>query len=202
MDSSFSKGFTLLEMLVSLFIVGVILSTVTYNNQDLSTGIDLTNQTHEVGLSVREAQKNGLSVKGHNGDTDLGYGVGFEYDTDNYFSFVDLNQLGYFDSSNGGEELERIPLRRRVKVSDICSVATTFAGDDKKCVSTGWSGREVDIAFVRPESNAILTFYNSIGVEVQVPGVFKVSVEFEAPNGGTQCLSVYKVGQISIENSC
>ena len=30
----------------------------------------------------------------------------------------------------------------------------------------------------------------------------KVSVEFEAPNGGTQCLSVYKVGQISIENSC
>lgn len=77
----FSRGFTLVELMASVAIIGIILTVVIYNHREFDSQLELTNVAYRVAVSIREAQVYGTSVKEFNDNSvrrfDVPYGINF-----------------------------------------------------------------------------------------------------------------------------
>ncbi|MEX0672820.1 MAG: prepilin-type N-terminal cleavage/methylation domain-containing protein [Candidatus Paceibacterota bacterium] len=91
------RGFTLLELSVSISVIFIITAVAIFNHKMFSDVIELANVTEEVALKVREAQLKGLAVQEYSGSGSFQEGRGV------YFNLNDPTQYIYFgDESNGG----------------------------------------------------------------------------------------------------
>jgi prepilin-type N-terminal cleavage/methylation domain-containing protein len=89
-----SKGFTIAELTVVVAVIGLVTTMALANQASLSNNVLLSNLAYEVGLSLREAQTYGISVKA--GDSTAGfrgaYGILFRSDKPlEYYLFHDTN---------------------------------------------------------------------------------------------------------------
>ncbi|MBU3925559.1 type II secretion system GspH family protein, partial [Patescibacteria group bacterium] len=85
-----NKGFTLLEVLITLSIFVIVASLILANYPEFQAGISLKRTSQEIALTIREAQSYSLSVKGFQ-DEYKGYGVYFEkFNSNSYILFSDL----------------------------------------------------------------------------------------------------------------
>ena len=88
-----NKGFTLIELLVSVAIFTFLTGLILVNHGRFTSAILLENLAYDVGLSIREAQIFGLSVKEFepgSGQFQQGYGVHFDASTPaQYIIFAD-----------------------------------------------------------------------------------------------------------------
>ena len=57
------KGFTLVELLVVVSIIGVISTVIVFNHKKFNDNLEITNLSHDVALYIRQAQVYGVSVK-------------------------------------------------------------------------------------------------------------------------------------------
>jgi prepilin-type N-terminal cleavage/methylation domain-containing protein len=117
------RGFTLVELLVSVSIFSVITSIVLTSNNRFNSTIDLVNLAQDVALSIRKAQTFGLNSRANAGVFEnengvVGYGVRLRTDTPTqYLFFVDLNAS---NTANTGEVLEWFTVQGGNTVSKIC----------------------------------------------------------------------------------
>lgn len=155
--SGAQKGFTLVEMLVSIGIFVIVTSIAVYNQGRFNSSVLLTNLAYEIALSMRQAQFYGITVKGITSTVtskttfEGGYGVHFDADTTQYTLFEDrdpnpengsLESNGLFDS---GEALEVFNIKKGNKVGKICLT---------KGINTTCNPTSVDISFVRPNPDS------------------------------------------------
>ena len=103
--SRFSKkgvpGFTLIELMVSLFIMAVATSLLLANYPDSTLRIRLLNNTHNLALFILEAQRRGSAIDTTD-DTIGGYGVLMSLTTT---ANTSPNKMALFSDSTGGVDI-------------------------------------------------------------------------------------------------
>ncbi len=200
-----SKGFTLIEMLIVLAIIGVVTVVVVTGQRSFERSVILTNTTYNIALSIREAQAYGFSGKSAtSGATDAGnyaYGVDFNIalpnkNTDTYTLFADNGAVASTDChknlsfsgiippdqkvgdcifSSNDTTIRRFVIHSGVTISDVC----VYSGGLINCSSTGSGAGKLDISFTRP--NSIYVFFES-----SPPAIIA--------KGDTACIKISRLG--------
>lgn len=114
------QGFSILEVLITAAIIGVITGIVTLRYGSFNNLILLKNQAYQVALDLRETQTRSLSVTGSESDSfRRPYGIYFALaQPDRYVVFRDSNQNGFF---NAGEDLETRRIDSRFALTALCN---------------------------------------------------------------------------------
>jgi len=192
-DNSYYRGFTIIELVVTLFIIITItiLSVPAYTS--FQNRAELDNVFLNVLSAVREAQVYGLgSREGTAGDFDLAYGVSFNMgwrSTAVLFTDIDGNGAYNGDETCGdpecfrkidfipGYEVSRLCVRQRGNPIDYCSL--TYLSD-------------LNITFKRDNPSASTD--PNLGLDIE-GGL----VTIQGPTGEKKSLFVASTGELSSE---
>ena len=194
-------GFTLVEMLVSVSVLGLIMSVALYNYGTFNDDLVLSSAGQEIAIAMRQAQTYGLTVKEvstHGGVFSSAYGIYFDTDTEptSYYIFADTNSNFKFENGNGcgsgagpTECVEKFNLRNGVKVTDVCN----------QSACSGVLGvKMMDVTFLRPNPDARIYFSNSSGVILAGPSLTG-KIILTSPKGKSLTITVESTGQVSVE---
>lgn len=202
MSLFFKKGFSLIELLVSIGIMVTILTVVVFGQNKYTEAANLTQLADEIAMSVSQAQAYGIAVKElETGSLNFssGYGLSItlleEGGEQEYIYFADINDSQYYDGDLGcGSEecLEEIAISRGNYIESFCVLRTQ--GTDQ-C----GAAQRVDISFKRPETDARLFFFNSGGQSYNTPNLEGVQINLKSPSGLTKSVIVYVTGQVSVQ---
>lgn len=189
-----TRGFTLVEVLVTISIFMVITGIILTRYKDFSGGIVLSNLAYEIAITIRQAQVYGVAVKNASG-FNYPYGVHFSNTFGNsfvLFADVDLPSNGYDDTS---EIIETLTTRQGNTIDNFCAVTVS---DITKCSTDITSPlSSLDITFLRPDPDAKFRTY--IGA-VTDTNYKEATITVKSPK--TEKIKIIKVrstGQISVE---
>jgi len=173
------KGFTLIEMVVTVGIFVIISTIVIVRNVSFDNDILLNNLAYDIALSVREAQQFGINVRVGDGGFDAPYGIHFEAGSVSYAMFLDQNGDGLYGGSSSGELLEEFTLGRGATVSALCNQEAGSCD-----LST------LDVVFRRPNPDAV----------IQNGTIARARVEVMSRGGKLRYIDVESTGEIAIVN--
>lgn len=204
----FKKGFTILELIVSISIVTVILTVVILNQSTYTDDLALSNLADEISLTISQAQAYGVGVResspGSN-EFSLSYGLSFStlapsgLNKQIYLYFIDRNGDRFYggDSScvisESSECLEKFNITRGNYIDSLCAIMS-FGNED---CSMG----RVDVSFKRPKTEAQLSLFDSGGTQYNPPELLGARIVLTSPSGAVRSVIVYNTGQISVNNS-
>lgn len=206
------KGFTIIELLVVIFIFGVISSLVIFNYGAFKSDVSVENLAQDIALTIRRAQVYSAGTKGADSTTFPSYGVHFNIPgstdilgTEKHFVlFADLPtypNFGQYDQSigtcgvvnsspsNQDECLEIINITTADKITAIC--------DDKACYdSNSMRNPSVDIVFTRPDTEAEFCF--KLGSS-SCSNPSNVTIKLKSIKGTERSINVWNTGLISVK---
>lgn len=116
------RGFTLIELIVSISIIGLVTTLSVANYRRGSNSGELTMAIQDVVSEVRKVQGYTMALKEHNDTFPDGWGIVFQKDSSEIVVFADLNTNNKFD---GGNELF---LRRPIALSENVVVTNINVG--------------------------------------------------------------------------
>jgi prepilin-type N-terminal cleavage/methylation domain-containing protein len=192
----FCKGFTILELVISIAIFAIMSALLLARYGTFNQGILLDNLAYDIALTIRNAQSYGLNVRSSSRTANLfdkPYGVHFDInDPTHFIFFVDTGGYGVYnpniDLDNDGNPdqiLSKTTITRGSKISALCV---------NGC-SAGTPVTSVDITFKRPDPNAIIKIngrtdiYNS-----------DTDITIMAVDGQTiKRITVRSTGQVTVE---
>ncbi|MDP1624896.1 MAG: prepilin-type N-terminal cleavage/methylation domain-containing protein [bacterium] len=182
------KGFTLVELLVSISIFTVITSVAVFNHAQFNGSVLLTNLAYEIALSVRQAQFYGITVRQSTvmpGAFDSGYGIRFDLgeSVTRYSLYEDrLPQNHVYDGA--GELLESFQIQKGNRISKI--LVTSGSGSPV-------TANIVDISFIRPNPDTYITVGGNTSIFYS-----KAEICVSSPQGSSRIIVVEATGQISV----
>jgi len=179
-SKSSTGGFTLVEVLIVLGILGILTGIMLFQYRLFDSQLLVRNLAYEIGITIREAQTLGIGVRGSSGDFSAAHGVHFAPGTE-YFLFRDSNDNGRYNA--GDTILNRYTIERRNTISNLCVGSAPLAGGE--C-----SQSSLDILFERPDPDAF--FYPS-------PSASDAMITVSSPSGTTRTVEVTATGQVSIQ---
>jgi len=197
-------GFTIVEMLVSVGVVTLIMSSVLFNYSTFGDNLSLSSAGQELAITIRQSQTYGLTVKEVSlggGRFDAAYGVYFNLVAPTkYWIFVDINADGKFDVGSGcgsgptnTECIEKFNLRNNIKISNICN--------ESSCPPQP-SVRMMDVTFLRPNPDANIYFTNNggnfVGNTPPQSGYVTGKIILISPKGKTLTITVESTGQVLV----
>ena len=211
-----ARGFTLVEMLVTLSILAIITAVAITGQSTFNQSILLNDTSYTVALSAREAQSLGLSSRKFAGVQNGGYGVHFTNTnpTKSYTVFADVQSIaaesawcpavatttpetksGNCVYDGAGETFQKYDLTRGFTISDFCGKN----GGSLQCASTG-AIQSLDILYLRPNTSAIITGITSSGAQTQFTCA---QVTLESPTSNTtQTVRMSQLGEVSVGQTC
>ncbi len=180
-ERNLHSGFSILEVLITAAIIGVITGLITLQYGSFNNLILLKNQAYQVALDLRETQTRSLSVSGANAAFRKPYGIHFERDNPyQYILFLDANpENGLYDL---GEEIEVRKLDSRFRLGRLCS------GSTESCTTVS----AMSVVFRRPNFDAIMN----------AGAIANAAVEITTINGDgedVRAVNINAAGQITIE---
>ena len=151
----YKKGFTLIEMLVVITIIGVVSALVLFNNTKLNSSILVSNAAYEIGLIVRESQVAGLGVKATADGFSSSHGVHMDIRYPNTVTmFADKNKNGIYDEGNGEMTQEYVINNSRSgSILGLCKKSELSVITSNYCTSLN-TKTSLDIVFTRPNPEA------------------------------------------------
>lgn len=174
-STSSKRGFSILEVLITAAIIGVITGIVTLRYGSFNNLILLKNQAYQIALELRETQTRSLSATGSSTNFRIPYGIYFSTNApDRYVVFLDSNQSGYY---NVGEELDTRRLDSRFRITELCS------GSD--CSLT-----DLSVTFRRPNFDAIMNNGTVTNGTVEISTV---------NDTGVRLVRINAAGQITVD---
>jgi len=180
-----TKGFTLVELLVTISLFVVLTTIVLFSQSKFNGSVLLTNLAYDVALTVRQAQTFGVNVRESSADVfDKAYGVHFDIsDPAHFVLFADSFGDDKKYTTGSDSEVNSYSIKRGNKVSDIC------------VTSSGTSDCEInklDITFLRPEPDAIFES------DPAKSGITEAKIIISSANGDKRNVLINSTGQISI----
>lgn len=193
-----NKGFTLVEMLISVGIFTVMSGIILANYPEFRSRSALDNLTAQVAIVFREAQVYGISVREQTTSFDTGYGVHIDLVTEKdgdkqLVIFADRNKNYIFDpevsKTDGDTILETFRLNGGETITELC--APSCVGE------TGTKPAKIEsvtAVFVRPNPDA----YFSVG-NIYDQALPSISLKVSNRSGSySRYVEVYTTGQISV----
>ncbi len=215
------RGFTLVEMLVVLVIIGIVTTIALVGQSTFNKSLMLTNTAYTVALSIREMQSLGLSsrkftLQGQNVQNP-GYGVHLSTATPgSYILFADtratqgipsncataVGTVGAPDHKPGnclydsiGASVDGIVrtynFGRGFKIDHFCGKAAT-TGDT---ICSGSVLSELDISFLRSNTETIINGKRSSGWVALTSAEIYIK---EPEDGNMRAICVSSIGQVSV----
>ena len=206
-------GFSVVEMLVVLAIIGVLSVIVIVGHSSFSQTLLLANTTSDVALSLRNAQVYGIGSRAIGAVSNAGYGIDFSSANPSSFTFfadIDPNpcttsynptcKIGNNLYSNATELVQTFLLNNGMKIDNFCAIA----GSNTYCKTGGTVNemKQLSIVFTRPNTSAAFTIVNSSNAVVTGVSFTKVCVTIASPEGASRSLFVTQVGGIAKGGSC
>ncbi len=192
-SNSFDKGFTLVELMVSVAIFAFMTAFLVAKYGTFNQGILLTNLAYDVALTIRNAQSYGLNVKSKPIENqsystlfDYPYGVHFETGANNKIMifFADSTADGKYVASNN-ELITSYNIKRGSYVSALCA----GTGPGASCAAAS----SLDVTFKRPDPNAIIKKNGETASTFSYSEITLVSTD-----GGVKKVAVRSTGQITV----
>ncbi len=194
-----SKGFTLIEMLIVLAIIGVVTGVVVTGQHSFERSVILTNTAYDIALSIREAQAYGFSGKSATNapadDGNYAYGIDFKMIkpyTRSYTLFAD----------NGGASFS---CHKQLKISGSSIIPPDQKAGD--CYFSQISGDTVVNNFAINNGITISSVCVSLGASTTCGSSGQFDISFTRPNsvyvrfnthiGNTACIKVSRSGTSS-----
>lgn len=189
------KGFTLVELLISVGIIAFISSIVLLKYSSFDSTVLLKNAAYEVALALREAQAKSVSGSHQGGKANFPFGVTFTPDTKNYtiFRYASATDPSpYYDVSGADPDyasnISTTSMERSILVTDVC---INDGGVDDECDID-----RLDISFRRPEFRAL--FY-AVGYGGDPADIQSAKIKVSTPsNENVFVVEVTRLGQISV----
>jgi prepilin-type N-terminal cleavage/methylation domain-containing protein len=189
-----SKGFTLVELLVSIGIFTLITTMSVFSYTDFNSNVLLTNLAYEIALSVRQAQFYGITVKQSASaeNFDSGYGVHLTKNAASYTLFEDGKGSGSLDHEyRAGEELETYFIQKGNFISRLCVNGSIQGSVD--CTLTA-----LDLSFVRPNPDTYVALSkNENPTDLDLSKTMSI-ICVSSPKGTVRKVTVESTGQISV----
>jgi prepilin-type N-terminal cleavage/methylation domain-containing protein len=194
LKNKLARGFTLVELLVTLTIFSIMTGIVLANQSNFNNTIFLSNLAHDVALTLRQAQTYGINVKESSLNVFSSYGVSFSITSNkNFILFADSSPLGSYDGgfdscpSSAPECVDRYSIKRGNYIKSICA-----GPSESECDSN--NAATLNILFQRPDSDAHI---RSSKYSTSDQSFAKIVVASE--NGNTKSIIVRNTGQIYVE---
>jgi prepilin-type N-terminal cleavage/methylation domain-containing protein len=175
-----SRGFTLVEVLAVIAILGIVTSLMLFQYRQFDSQLLLRNLAYEIALTIREAQTLGIGVRGSGGVFTYSHGVHFATGTA-YFLFRDANDNGRYDGTD--TILNRYTIERRNTISNLCVGSAPLSGGECNQAS-------LDILFERPDPDAF--FYPT-------PSASDAQITVTSSSGTTRTIDITATGQVSVQ---
>lgn len=195
--SSSRKGFTLVELLISIAIIGIVSSMVLVKYSSFDSTVLLKGAAYEIGITLREVQVKALSHS-RNGTTlesfSYPYGVSFTPSSKTYSIFryatTSTRTPRFVDSTYPSypESVQSFTIDRSMQVEDVC---VTVSGVEDCTTPT-----RLDVSFRRPEFTSLF-YVEGFGVQPAVESA-KIKVNSTSGGAGVFWIVVNLFGQISI----
>lgn len=158
------RGFTLVELLISIAIMGIVsaIVLVKYNSFDSTTLLKST--AYEIALALREAQVKSVSAtRGYGNSFEFPYGVTFTPGSKVYVAFQYASSTGYpmFVDAAYPSLPQRVgtsTIGGTMQVLDICVTSVIGASTNVYCKSNmvaNYNIQRLDVSFRRPNFGAI-----------------------------------------------
>ena len=164
------KGFTLVELLVTITIFVILTGIVLWNQSKFNSTILFTNLAYDTALTVRQAQTYGMNIKEFGKDNFVPYGVHFDKSAPKSFIlFADLTYDATLETNTGIYEasgldpmdlsrcqaekgcVNRYNIKSGNYIKDICK---GDVGLGVKVCTAGDSISKLDVVFKRPDPDA------------------------------------------------
>lgn len=190
-----NRGFTLVELLVTLSLFVILSGIVLFSQKKFNGSILLTNLAYDVALTIRQAQTFGINVREDikTGSFQMPYGVHFDISKNKQFLiFADFNgnddqYNGNWQCTSGGDEcLNSYSIKKGNYISDICVTSSGVS----EC-----GMNKLDITFLRPDPDAI---FRSIPNKNSIT---EAKIIISSPTGESRNVLVNSTGQISIQRN-
>lgn len=209
------RGFTLVEMMVVLAIIGIISTMAFLGQSSFNRSLVLTDTTYTIAFSIREAQALGISSRAFSGTQNAGYGIHFASGAQSsYKLFADTSPVasgniqdslacpghtvsagpeakpGDCMQNTEAEVIRTYSLNNGFKVSAFCG--PQVSGGITRCNDYLDS---LDIVYLRPNTQSIITGVRS-GIRIPLSSA---TIRISSPDGlSERCILVSKVGQVSV----
>lgn len=199
-NTRLDAGFSILEVLITAAIIGVITAIVVVKYGSFNNVVLLKNQAYKVAADLKEAQTYAISVRGEEGQFREDYGLYFDTsDPRQYLLFLDQGELieggqnmAYYD---GGEEIGApYVVDSRFQLKRIC---VNIVSESNNCPT---EVSDLSVTFRRPDPDA--QFASEDGSQSGVGSIGNVRIEFSGISGGAtnvRAVVVNSTGQISVE---
>lgn len=205
----FRRGFTLIELMVSIGIFLVISSIVMVNQRSFGGNMQISNLAYDVALGIRQAQVYGTGMKKNIAGTYKGYGIHFSHQ--GYFIlFADIDNNGEYDrNANIGPDPNTPNSRASCNPNSEC--VTVFQVEQGNIISKFCAGsnctdvvtpsknlklNRLDIIFLRPDPSPFIVGYDANDDRVETP---TASITVTSPQGVSKNVNVLSSGQISVQ---
>ena len=175
------RGFSIMEMLITAAIIGIITALVTFKYGSFNNLILLKNQAYQIALELREMQSRSISAVGNNEDFRRPYGLYFSTaNRTQYIVFIDMNDPGEAGHGyyNPGEQLEVRKLDSRFSINRLCS-------------ATNCALSALSVTFVRPNFDAVMNGGTVVDGRIEVVSLSNTT--------NVRVVSVNGAGQITVE---
>ena len=191
------KGFTIVELVVSIAIFALMTALVVSRYGSFNQNTLLTNMAYDLALTVRTAQTYGLSVKSADATSNnfaAAYGVHFDLKSPTTFTlFIDENKNGFYDPASPGspsgsdQSISTYTITQGASILNIC-----LGSQYSDCLSTNpyvaqhvlnasaMSSDAIDITYRRPNPDAY--FYCVSDTNSGAPCSIISSVGTNGPN--------------------
>lgn len=178
------RGFTLVEVLVSLGIFAVLTGVVLSNYRGYNTNALFANASEDIVLALRQAQVYGVGVKGVGSSFTTPYGVLFEEGTSSISIFADSNSDGIYKPSDD-LVIETINWPSNIKIRK---------NPDEGLACDGGTTPNLWVTFRRPNPDAFIK--RNAGPACALGG--KITI-FDSNTNKTASVVVTSAGQISLQ---
>ncbi|MEW5908140.1 MAG: prepilin-type N-terminal cleavage/methylation domain-containing protein [Patescibacteria group bacterium] len=175
-----SKGFTFIELLVTVSIFTIISSFLLISYSQFSARASLRKTAQEVALAIRETQVFALIVR-KAGALYPGYGIHFDITAPN--SFIIFSDINNDNAYNAGELVKQYQIISKDSISNLCSGVETLPPGI--C-----SLSNLDIVYLRPRPKIAVN-----GVEFN-----DAEIRIQSDKGYLKKIKVWPSGQIEIRD--
>lgn len=200
------KGFTLVELMVSIAIMGMMTGFLLLNYPDSALRVSLVNSVQSIELLIKEAQIRGSAIDAGATASLGGYGVYMKIEdpTSGTQSTVVLfgDTIvgvgpyginigdGLFKSSSPDETSSILTLPSGFRITNICVRKNLV----NQCVNN--SGESLTISFTRPSANPNI-YLNNNPLLIQDSACIEIQSRDPDLTGHTRSINVYHSGMIS-----